>query len=521
MNSKAKQSIERITSFKYELILEGICVGAIAGVLVSFFRMALIKAESLRGSVIDSAFNSPGHCILAMGSLMILLAGTWLCLKAEPMCGGSGIPQVKGELRGRMHQNWWRIILTKLAGGIMAIGAGLSLGREGPSIQIGAMAGKAFSRLGNRLATEEKMLMTCGAGAGLSCAFSAPLAGVVFTLEGLHKTFTTEILLSTMAASITADFVAYNIFGLKPVFDLSMNETLPVHLYWLILILGVILGIFGVAYNSFTALVQDLYDKIPFRGLRLAVPFVLVIPLAAFYPYALGSGYALVNEVAAGRFVITGLIVLLTVKFLYSVISFGSGAPGGIFLPLLVIGGVTGGLFATAAGSVLGLEDYYIANFVIYGMVGYFAAIVRSPITGVILITEMTGDFTNFLSLCIVALAAYVTADMLNGKPVYDQLLERMLAKDADYGMTGARKKHKVLMQSDVCIGSLMDGEKIEKMLLPKGCLVVSVLRGSEELVPNGSTLLQGGDKITILCDEGDMEAVETKLSNICKSSVN
>lgn len=518
MNSKVKESIERITSFKYELILEGICVGAIAGVIVSVFRMALIKAELLRGSVINDGAKDASHLLISLGLLILLFVVTCLCIKFEPLCSGSGIPQVKGELRGKMNQNWWKILIAKLAGGTAAIGAGLSLGREGPSIQLGAMVGKGFSHLGNKLATEEKMLMTCGAGAGLSCAFSAPLAGVVFTLEGLHKNFSTDILLSTMAASIAADFVSYNVFGLAPVFDISIDKGLPLHMYWMLLVLGAVLGAFGVFYNKVTEMVQNVYDKIPSRYVRILVPFALVIPLAACYPMALGSGYGLVGDVARGEFVLSGLIVLLIIKFIYSIVSFGSGTPGGIFLPLLVIGGVTGGLFATGAGSLMGLSEIYIVNFVIYGMVGYFAAIVRSPITGVILITEMTGDFSNFLSLCIVALVAYVMADLLNGRPIYDQLLDRMLTKDKDYGMTDSVKNHKVLMESDVYIGSLMDGKKIEEMLLPKGCLVVSVLRGNEEVVPGGSTVLLGGDKLTILCAEKNISQVETKLINICRT---
>ena len=191
------------------MILEGICVGVIAGFVVSLFRMMLIKAESLRGSVVANAMKGTEGALTGLAILAGLLIIACLCLWAEPLCGGSGIPQVKGELRGKIHQNWWKMIPAKIIGGAVSIGAGLSLGREGPSIQLGAMVGKGFSRIGNKLTTEEKLLMTCGAGAGLSCAFSAPLAGVVFTLEGLHKNFSTDVLLSTMAASIASDFVAY------------------------------------------------------------------------------------------------------------------------------------------------------------------------------------------------------------------------------------------------------------------------------------------------------------------------
>lgn len=230
------------------------------------------------------------------------------------------------------------------------------------------------------------------------------------------------------------------------------------------------------------------------------------------------AAHGLVAEIAVGKYALGFLAVLLVLKFCFSMISFGSGVPGGIFLPLLVLGAISGGLFAQGLGGLFGYEDLYTANFVILGMAGLFSAIVRAPVTGVILITEMSGDFKNFLSLATVALAAYIVADLLRGKPIYDQLLQRMLSKGTAYGTTEETRNHKVLMESQVYIGSRMDGEKIEKMLLPAGCLVVSVQRENKEIVPNGNTVLRGGDKLILLCSQGDVQRVEEKLNNICRS---
>ena len=273
MKSKAEQAIERISEIRYPLILQGCCIGVLTGIVVSFFRRILIAAESLRDSVLREAaggaaesvgtsgvpgMQSPGTAMMQHPRMAVLLLivlagcflGTWLCVRLVPLCAGSGIPQVAGELKGRVFQPWWKVIPAKIIGGTLAIGAGLSLGREGPSIQLGAMVGKGFSSLIDRLATEEKLLMTCGAAAGLSCAFSAPLAGAVFALEGLHKNFSTDVLLGSMAASIAADFVAFYVFGLTPVFDLSIRQALPLPLYWTLAVLGVLLGFFGMIYGK-------------------------------------------------------------------------------------------------------------------------------------------------------------------------------------------------------------------------------------------------------------------------------
>ncbi len=518
MKNKTRITLERFETSKYRMIVEGMAVGILTGLLVSLFRLGLERAEAFRGAVLIAAQKGGVYIAAALGLLAASYIAAWYCSRRVPLACGSGIPQVKGELLGQMEQNWWQVICAKFAGGVCAIGAGLSLGREGPSIQLGAMVGKGFSRLSGKLKTEEKMLMTCGAGAGLSGAFCAPLAGVVFSLEELHKNFSTEVLLSTMAASVTSDFVSSYIFGLSPVFRLSVEGKLPLSRYWMILLLGIFLGVLGVFYNWTTAKVQDLYDKLPRKSMRVAVPFLCVIVLAVVFPYVLGSGHGLVAEIAVGKYALGFLAVLLVLKFCFSMISFGSGVPGGIFLPLLVLGAISGGLFAQGLGGLFGYEDLYTANFVILGMAGLFSAIVRAPVTGVILITEMSGDFKNFLSLATVALAAYIVADLLRGKPIYDQLLQRMLSKGTAYGTTEETRNHKVLMESQVYIGSRMDGEKIEKMLLPAGCLVVSVQRENKEIVPNGNTVLRGGDKLILLCSQGDVQRVEEKLNNICRS---
>lgn len=518
MKNKTRITLERFESNKYRMIAEGAAVGLLSGLLVSFFRLALERAEAFRSSLLALVEKETTFAVPAMILLAVSYGVVWLCSRKVPLCTGSGIPQVKGELLGQMEQSWWQILIAKFVGGCFAIGGGLSLGREGPSIQLGAMVGKGFSRLSGKLKTEEKMLMTCGAGAGLSGAFCAPLAGVVFTLEELHKNFSTEILLSTMAASVVSDFVSSYIFGMSPVFSLSVEAKLPLSRYWLILLLGIFLGLLGVFYNKVTAWTQDLYERLPRRSMRIAVPFLCVILFACLFPQVLGSGHSLVMQIAEGRFLIATLAALLLFKFIFSMISFGSGAPGGIFLPLLVLGAISGGLFAEGFGIILDYEELYLSNFVILGMAGLFSAIVRSPVTGVILITEMSGDFKNFLSLAVVALTAYLVADLMKGKPIYDQLLQRMLAKGTAYGTTEESRSHKVLLESDVYIGSRMDGEKIEAMLLPSGCLVVSVQRENREIVPHGSTVLKGGDRLILLCSQGDVPIVEEKLNNICRS---
>ena len=422
-------AIRALGSLKYRIILEGIIVGLLVGIVISLFRFSLSQLDILRNFLIDPANGDPRLKWAGIGLLALFAVLVSLFVYKEPYISGSGIPQVKGELMGKIKTNWLRVLLLKFFGGIMAISSGLALGREGPSIQLGAMVGKGFSRLSGRLKTEEKLLISAGAGAGLAAAFGAPLAGLVFVLEELRKDFDPKVLLSTMAASVTAEYVASFVFGLDPVFAVFAFSKPTLQDYWMILILGVVLGVIGVLYNKAIAISQDLQSKIRPAWLKALIAALVVISLACVYPIALGSGHSLVEETGFGLNTAGTIGLLLLVRFFYSVYSFGTGAPGGIFLPLLVLGALAGGLFTTVVSPLAGLPTGNEAFYVILGMAGMFSAIVRAPLTGIILISEMTGTLSSLLPLSLVALISFITAEALGGEPVYDQLLNRILSK--------------------------------------------------------------------------------------------
>ncbi len=495
--------LKRIKSFKYIILLEGIGVGFFAGIVVSFFRLFIEKAESLRNEFINQeiTFLTPIPFICA--GIIICL-----CIKFERNACGSGIPQVKAELAGLWESCWWKIILAKIAGTVAAIGIGFSVGREGPSVQIGAMAGKGFSRLTGRLRTEERLLITAGSGAGLAAAFNAPLAGVVFSLEEIHKNLSMEVLLASMSAAICSDFVSAYIFGFKPVFSVAPNQILPLKSYWLILLLGIILGTCGAFYNVGIRYIQKAYSFLKYDWLKILVPIISTAVSCYTLPYVLGGGSSLVDILSENRFTVSMLLLLLAIKYVFSMISFGSGTPGGIFLPLLVLGALLGALFAKITGC-----NMYIDNFIILGMAGYFAAIVKAPVTGIILISEMTGSLSHLLSLTFISLVSYTVSDIMKSQPIYEQLLDNLLGGIPKR----AKSRNKIMLDSYVQFGSAMDGNKLEKLGIPKGCLVISVNRRGKEIVPNGSTVLMADDNLLLLCDEDKVYETELLLAKLCR----
>lgn len=506
------QTLKRYQRFRYALVAEGIVVGGLAGAVVVVFRILLEMAAGLLQIILAFGQAHPWFMPVWLGILLMMALVVALLLRWEPYISGSGIPQVEGEMQGELQESWWRVLLAKYLGGIIAIGCGLSLGREGPSIQLGAMTAKGFAQLAGRMRTEEKLLITCGASAGLSAAFNAPIAGVLFSLEEIHKNFSPEVLLSTMAASITADFISQNIFGLQPVFAFDIPTMLPLGQYGHVIALGIILGILGVLYNRCIAFSQTLFQKLPYHVMRLAIPFLLAGVLGFVYPAVLGGGHPLVERISLGDMALSALALLLVVKFMFSMISFGSGAPGGIFLPLLVLGAVIGGMYAGCFPSLAG----FLGNFVILGMAGYFTAIVRAPITGIILISEMTGSFSHLLTLSIVALFAYLVPDILGCQPIYSQLLHRLLKDKKEGRMLSSREK--ILVDGMVFYGATAAGRKVADIVWPESCLLVSIKRGDEEFIPKGSTHIRAGDRITLLCDENAARLAHETLEEKCET---
>lgn len=414
------------------LITEGLCVGLIGGFIVLLYRVALTFAGNWLIKILSYVKGNPFRCAVWF---LILMALAWIVgrlVKWEPMISGSGIPQVEGEVSGRLSQNWKRVLPAKFAGGFLCMLGGLSLGREGPSIQLGAMAGQGISRALGRGKREEKFLMTCGASAGLSAAFHAPLAGMMFAVEEIHKTFSIPILLPVMTASVTADYIASHILGLDPVFHFQITEYLPQNYYWLLILLGILVGVSGVFYNWGMLKAQELYRKIPLlkETGRLLIAFLTAGVLGLVMPSVLGSGSGLIASLTKGEMVLGMVVLTLVVKFLFSAVSFGSGAPGGIFFPLLILGALLGAVFAMTGAEFFGLDPVYINNFVLLGMTGFFTAIVRAPLTGIILLFEMSGSISQMLSLSIVSVTAYIVATLMRSEPIYDSLLKRILKAD-------------------------------------------------------------------------------------------
>ncbi|MGE5629527.1 MAG: H(+)/Cl(-) exchange transporter ClcA [Caulobacteraceae bacterium] len=511
-------TINHWNHFRFKLVLEGVVVGAFSGLSVVLYRFLIEEAGHLSKKIYLIQLEK--NWLIPIWLVILACLGYFVgtLVKKEPMIGGSGIPQVEGVLLRHFSMNWWKILLGKFIGGVLSIGAGLSLGREGPSIQIGAAIGQGYCKLFKKMKLEEKFMITSGASAGLAAAFNAPLAGVMFSLEEIHKNFSPVVLTSAMAASITADVVSKNFFGLKPVFNLHNISPMPLRHYPFLILLGIIMGILGTLFNYSLLKTQDLYSMqkwLPAQ-MRPVIPFIAAGLLGLMLPEVLGGGHELITSMVHSEFAVNMLVVILIVKFLFTMASYSSGAPGGIFLPMLVLGALTGNIFGHILAGLFNLNTAYINNLIILGMAGYFTAVVRAPITGSILITEMTGSFSHLLSVAVVAIAAYITADILGSKPIYESLLDRMIKKGSS--KFEGDSKTKVIIETAVCIGSKLEGKMLKELKWPASCLLVAVKRGDKEIIPRGGTHIYAGDYLIALANEDEAADIRAKLSEMAEN---
>lgn len=439
MNKKTDNLLELLVDkkrFSLRLLLEGLAVGLGAGISISVFRYLLAGSEilrpviyhNLREALADGQWQWLALYILSFIIIAYLLK---LIVAREPMCTGSGIPQIKGILQGDMSMRWFSVLWSKIIGGVLAIGAGMSLGREGPSVQIGACVGQGLSQTSRRTRFESRILMTAGAGAGLAAAFNAPLAGVIFGLEEMQKTISPALLLTGITASITAATVTEVVFGISPVFSMGYLLPLPLNLFDVLVVAGIVIGLLGRLFNIALAYSLNTYSRLGLSGMKKPlVPLALAGILGFVLPEILGGGNLLVDSLVVTDYTIGFLCLLFVGKFLFTMICFGSGVPGGIFLPMLVLGAAGGAVLAKLLVLAGLLPAMYYADIIVFGMAAYFSSVVKSPVTGSILILEMTGSFQHMLALLVVSLTAYVISDLTGGRPVYDELLDRALGKN-------------------------------------------------------------------------------------------
>lgn len=411
------------------LALLSLLVGAVSGLVGAVFRLALEQADRSRDAVLAWAHGQEFAGLLLIIGVSAAATGlaAWLVRRHSPQAAGSGIPHVEAVLNGELSPASFRLIPVKFFGGLLAIGTGLALGREGPSVQMGASLAHLLGVVFRRNWPDSRVLLAAGAGAGLATAFNAPIAGAVFVLEELVRRFDTRITITTLGASAGAIAVARVLLGDAPDFHVEPLPypglgTVPIYLA-----LGVVAGFLGIAYNYTllgTLAAAERLGRWPVE-LRAALIGAAVGLLAWFAPDLVGGGDAITQRTLVGTEALVMLAFVFLLRFGLGAVSYAAGTPGGLFAPMLVLGSQSGLFFGTLCNDWFPSMAPQPTAFAVVGMAAFFTAVVRAPVTGIVLVTEMTDSVILLLPMLGACFAAMLVPTLLGNAPIYDTLRQR------------------------------------------------------------------------------------------------
>jgi CIC family chloride channel protein len=417
------------------LRLLAVAAGASIGVVGTAFRIGAERGYAAYAALLAAAPYGllPGWGLGAISGAIAISAVVFLTRRFTPEAAGSGIQEIEGALAGvRPLPRWPRILPVKFFGGLLALWAGMVLGREGPTIHMGGSLATALASWRSLTRERANILIGAGSSAGLAVAFNAPLGGILFAMEELRREFPLNLLSAQCVslATIAAILVSITLAGPARILPMPLYGAPGFVELGLTVPFAVLVGVYGVLFNAALVRTQD-----GFRTLTRRFGWLLPASLTGggigilvwAFADVTGGGEALtvrLLEAPPGLALLGVLLLARTVSFN---VSYATGTPGGLFAPQLAFGTMLGLLFVGAVRLVapdLGVEP---GRFAVAGMAALLTATVRAPLTGLALVVEMTGNYPLLLMALLASVVADSTASALGGRPIYEVLLDRAL----------------------------------------------------------------------------------------------
>jgi CIC family chloride channel protein len=416
------------------LAILALIVGAASGFVGALFLLSLEWADRFRVAVIVWAHSKAfaGFLVVSIVCAAAVATAAWLVGRFSPHASGSGIPHVEAVLNEQLPQAPFRIIPVKFVGGLLAIGAGLALGREGPTVQMAATIGHLVGKVFRCNWPDCRVLLAAGAGAGLATAFNAPIAGAIFVLEELVRRFELRVAIAALGASATAISISRLLLGDAADFHVGALTHAGGAMRPLYFVLGAAAGFAAIVYNRLllgTIAAVGRLDRW-LGGLRAALIGAAVGVLAWFAPDLVGGGDAITQRVLAGREIFALLPIVFLFRLGLGAISYAAGTPGGLFAPMLVLGAQLGLFFGQLCQMVFPDLNIQPEGFAVVGMAAFFVGVVRAPLTGIVLVVEMTANVTMLLPILGACFMAMLIPTLMRDPPIYDSLREQTLERE-------------------------------------------------------------------------------------------
>lgn len=417
------------------LVLYGLSIllGLLTGTIGSFFQLAIHGLDTQMQFFFSflQRYGLPIGLVSALTS-MVLVVLAWLMVKGiAPEAAGSGVQEIEGTLLHERPIFWKRLLPVKFIAGVFAISSKLVMGREGPTIQMGGNLGEMLGELTHLSHHRRDALIAAGAAAGLATAFNAPLAGVLFVLEEMRNEFNFSFINFKMVAicCVMATVTLHLIMGSHPAIPMNVFELPSLPSLWLFFVFGIIVGFVGLYFNKILMGTLNGLDIFP-KGFRwVYVPMIgaLVGYLASVYPMVVGGGYGIIHEALTMSMSLQVLVLVFVLRFILTMLCYSTSVPGGIFAPMLALGTIMGLMFSHGVQLFSSDLSVHPGMFAVAGMGALFAAAVRAPVTGIILVVEMTQNYLLILPLMVTCLTSTTIVQLASNPPIYTQLLNRTL----------------------------------------------------------------------------------------------
>jgi CIC family chloride channel protein len=402
-------------------LILSLLIGALAGLTVVAF---IVLTERLGMRIYP--VGSPAWRRVAMPVAGSLAMG-YLLFRYFPDARGSGVPQTKAALYARDGNISLRTVLGKFGCTAATLASGIPLGREGPSVQVGAGIASILGRWLGLRPEKVKALIPVGAAAAIAAAFNTPMAAVLFALEEVVGDLHAPVLGSVVLASATSWAVLRLLLGNNPLFHVPQYELVHPMEFGIYAVLGIAGGFLSVAFTKLLLTMRKRFLLLP-KGTRWCHPVVgglLVGLMGWFVPQVLGVGYSYVGQALNGSMALRLMLILIVLKLFAITTCYASGNAGGIFGPALFLGAMLGGAIGTVAHHFL---PAYTANpgaYALVGMGALFAGIVRAPMTSVLMIFEMTRDYAVIVPLMIANLVSLFISTRFQPEPIYEALAQQ------------------------------------------------------------------------------------------------
>lgn len=410
-----------------------ILLGILTGTIASLFQLVIAQLDHLLEMFyhVVNSYGLPGGLVSALVSMVMVFAA-WMMVKyIAPEAAGSGVQEIEGTLLHIRPIFWKRLIPVKFISGVLSISAKMVVGREGPTIQMGGNLGQMLGELFRLTRHRRDTLIAAGSAAGLAAAFNAPLAGVLFVMEEMRNQFNYSFTNFKMVVicCVMATIILHLMVGSQPAIQMKVFELPTLASLWLFLLFGILMGLVGLLFNIVLMKTLGWLDKQDPKKKKyyvLGVGF-LVGYLAYSYPATVGGGYVIIGDALTMSPAFSVLCTLVFFRFITTMLSYSSGVPGGIFAPMLALGTLVGLAFFHLFQWLSIDFSVEPGMFAVAGMGALFAAAVRSPITGVVLVVEMTKNYSLILPLMITCITATTVVQLARNEPIYTQLLERSI----------------------------------------------------------------------------------------------